>query len=65
MKNEEVISVEITENEQVLTFEVTNEKIQTSPKTGDESNFGMWLTIMLAALFVVIGIGIYNRRARK
>lgn len=65
LKNEEGISVEITENEQALTFEVTNEKIPTSPKTGDESNFGMWLTIMLAALFVVIGIGIYNRRARK
>ncbi len=65
LKNEEVISVEITENEQMLEFEVTNKKVPTSPKTGDKSNTGLWITIMLVALAVVIGIGIYNRRTRR
>ena len=65
LKNEEVISLEITENEQMLEFEVTNKKVPTSPKTGDKSNTGLWITIMLVALAVVIGIGIYNRRTRR
>ena len=65
LKNEEVISVEITENEQMLEFEVTNKKVPISPKTGDKSNTGLWITIMLVALAVVIGIGIYNRRTRR
>lgn len=65
LKNEEVISVEITENEQMFEFEITNKKVPTSPKTGDKSNTGLWITIMLVALAVVIGIGIYNRRTRR
>lgn len=65
LKNEEVISVEITENEQVLTFEVSNEKIPTSPKTGDNSNIWLWTTIILIAVIVLVGFSVYNRRNRR
>lgn len=70
-KNEDVISVEITEHEQTLTFEVTNKKIPpkpdepTSPQTGDNSNIGLWFTIMCLSLLALIGLGVYNRRIRN
>lgn len=70
-KNEEVISVEITEHEKTLTFEVTNKKIPpkpdkpTSPQTGDNSNIALWFTIMCLSLLAMIGLGVYNRKVKN
>lgn len=70
-KNEDVISAEITEHGQTLTFEVTNKKIPPtpdtpdSPQTGDNSNIGLWFTIMCLSLLALIGLGVYNRKVRN
>ena len=67
-KNDEVIPVEITEHEKTLTFEVTNKKIPPkteSPKTGDNSNIGLWFTIMCLSLLALIGLGVYNRKVKN
>ncbi len=48
------------------TVKVTIEnRMTTIPKTGDESNAGMWMMIMGAALAAVLGSGVTLRRTRK
>ena len=66
-KNEIVTSVEIIENGQIVTVELTNEKIPEpvipdNPKTGDESNIFLWLGLMLAALAGLVVMFIFRRR---
>lgn len=67
-KNEEVISVEITEHGKTVIFEVTNTKIPNiteAPKTGDNSNIGLWFGIMITSLLGFIGTLIYGKKAKR
>lgn len=69
-KVEDTFSAEITENGQVIVLEVDNEKIPPvptpeSPKTGDNSNAGLWLTLLIVSLLALAGLCIYNRKARN
>ena len=69
-KVEDTFSAEITENEQVIVFEVDNTKIPEtpptdSPQTGDNSNMGLWFTLLVLSLLALVGLCIYNRKARN
>lgn len=68
-RNENVVSVEITEDGKTLTFEVTNKKIPPetpkSPQTGDNRNIGLWFAVMCLSVLAIIGFGIHNRRVQK
>ncbi len=66
-KNEEDTEVEIVEDGQTVTVELTNEKIPEkpvpdNPKTGDESNLFLWFGLMLAALVGLVALFIFKRR---
>lgn len=67
-KNDTETSVEITEDGQTVTVELTNEKIPEpvvpdNPKTGDESNLLLWFGLMFAALAGLAVLFIIRRRA--
>ena len=67
-KNETVTPVEITEDGQTVTVELTNEKIPEpvvpdNPKTGDESNLLLWFGLMIAALLGLVAVFVFRRRA--
>ena len=67
-RNENVISVEITEDGQIYTFELTNKKIPEEPKspqTGDNRNISLWFAVMCLSALAIIGLGIHNRRVQK
>ncbi|MBQ8909427.1 MAG: LPXTG cell wall anchor domain-containing protein, partial [Oscillospiraceae bacterium] len=67
-KNETVTPVEITEDGQTVTVELTNEKIPEpvipdNPKTGDESNIFLWFGLLIASLLGMVAVFIFRRRA--
>lgn len=65
VKSDEITEVEITEDGQMHTFEFTNKRIPQeplSPKTGDNSNLGLWLGLMLLSLFSLIGIFVFRKK---
>lgn len=67
-KNETVTPVEITEDGQTVTVELTNEKIPEqpapdNPKTGDESNIALWIGLMALALVGMVALFVFRRRA--
>ena len=66
-KNETVTQVEITEDGQTVTVELTNEKIPEpvvpdNPKTGDESNLLLWFGLLIASLLGMAAVFIFRRR---
>lgn len=66
-KNETVTQVEITEDGQTVTVELTNEKIPEpvvpdNPKTGDESNLLLWFGLLIASLLGMAAIFVFRRR---
>ena len=63
-KNETVTQVEITEDGQTVTVELTNEKIPEpeNPKTGDESNIFLWFGLLIASLLGMAAIFVFRRR---
>ena len=64
-KNENVTQVEIAEDGQTVTVELTNEKIPEpeNPKTGDDSNIFLWFGLMIAALLGLAALFFFRRRA--
>ena len=66
-KNETVTQVEITEDGQTVTVELTNEKIPEpvvpdNPKTGDESNLLLWFGLLIASLLGMAAVFIFRHR---
>lgn len=67
-KNEEIIEVDITEDGQTCTVELINKKIPVRPQipqTGDNRNVGLWFAVICLSLFVLAGLGTYNRRIQN
>ena len=62
-KNETITPVEITEDDQTVTVELTNEKIPEpeNPKTGDDTNLFLWFGLMFAALAGLAVLFFYRR----
>jgi LPXTG-motif cell wall-anchored protein len=65
-KSEAVIKVGIKENEETLTFEMTNEKFppSTPPKTGDDSNSALYLILMGLSVAALVGLGFVGKRRK-
>ncbi len=63
-KNETVTQVEITEDGQTVTVELTNERIPEpeNPKTGDDTNLILWFGLMLVAIAGLIILYFFGRR---
>ena len=59
-KNDEVITVEISENAVTLTYEITNEKIPDTlpPYTGVDTNIGLFIALMVISSIGLIVISI-------
>lgn len=59
-KNNEVITVEISENAVTLTYEITNKKIPDTlpPYTGDDTNIGLFIALMVISSIGLIVISI-------
>lgn len=67
----EVWDVEITEDGQIITIEVTNQKIPEephtpdSPLTGDTRHFRLWFALMALSLLALVGLGTIPQKARN
>lgn len=48
----------------VYSFEFENEKIET-PNTGDNSDIGLWLTLLATSSIAIAGLGIHEYKKRK
>lgn len=55
----------ITEHEQLITLTVENEKIPDAPKTGDNSNLALWLSLMGLSGAGLAGTVLFARKRRK
>ena len=72
-KADRITFVEITRDGQVITVELTNEKIPEppvpdNPKTGDDTDFTLWIGLMLIGLSGVVFLAVFGyrkKRARK
>lgn len=49
----------------VAAFTNTYTKAAKSPETGDDSNMGLWIALMLAAVLCAGGTVLYSRRSRS
>ena len=56
--------IELEENENAYTFEYENQKIET-PKTGDERNNLLWISLLGISIMTFITLGIYMIIKRK
>jgi len=61
------ISFDITENGTTVELSATNEKIPTpdNPKTGDDSNVGLWIALAGISAAALIGLGVASKRRKK
>jgi len=61
------LSFDITENGATVELSAANEKIPTSdsPKTGDDSNVGLWIAIAVISAAALIGLGVASKRRKK
>ena len=54
----------VTNTKKPTTPTTPTNKTTGNPKTGDTSNMGLWLTLMLAALAGLVGNAVYLRKRR-
>jgi len=61
------LSFDVTENSATVELSVTNEKIPTSgnPKTGDNSNIGLWIALAGISAAALIGLGVASKYRKK
>ena len=56
---------EITEQDQLITVTVTNEKLPDSPQTGDNTKLALWLTLLGVSSAGIVGGWLFARKRRK
>jgi len=61
------LSFDVTENSATVELSATNEKIPMSgnPKTGDNSNIGLWIALAGISVAALIGIGVTSKHRKK
>ena len=61
------ISFDITENGATVELSAVNEKAPTpdNPKTGDDSNVGLWIALAGISAAALIGLGVASKRRKK
>lgn len=65
--NDEIFAVEISENGQIVTLNITNKKIPDppivhSPQTGDTSNYVLWFSTMTISMIALTTLFIFRRK---